>query len=261
MSVASAADACRKILTFAEYSRIRHPAPYVVEIRAADTRLLLFGGLHSSQLADPMFALIEELFLDVSPVLALHEGTPPQVEPDRDIAIRRHGEAGLVRHLAARQGSSTASMDVPLPKEAGWLQRRVGGGDALVFMVVRQLASYNRKTLKMNFDAYFEEFFELIAPHLEVGRITWQLIESEHRRMLGVPLIAREVDGRMTDPTRVELPTQRIAAMSNRVRDEYMLHRLIESVSNYRRVFATVGVSHAVMLEPALRAALEEVRA
>jgi hypothetical protein len=55
---------------------------------------------------------------------------------------------------------------------------------------------------------------------------------------------------------RDELITQRIARLSNRLRDEHMLGRLRAAVAEHGRVFATVGVSHAVMLEPALVAAL-----
>ena len=55
-----------------------------------------------------------------------------------------------------------------------------------------------------------------------------------------------------------DLPTQRIARWSNRRRDEYMLDRLLDAFHVHRRVFATVGVTHAVMLEPALRAAMRE---
>ena len=54
----------------------------------------------------------------------------------------------------------------------------------------------------------------------------------------------------------VYLPTQRIARWSNRRRDEYMLRRLLAAVREHRRVIATVGVTHAVMLEPALRAGI-----
>ena len=61
---------------------------------------------------------------------------------------------------------------------------------------------------------------------------------------------------RETDPMRDELPTQRISRLSNRLRDEHMLAVLLDAVASHRRVFASVGVSHAVMLEPALRAAL-----
>ncbi len=244
----------RRILTFAEYGAIRHATPYVVDVRRDGARLVLFGGSHSSDPALPMFDRIEAAFGELAPEFALHEGTPPHPEPDREIAIRRHGEAGLVTHLAARAGIPTASMDIPLAEEARLLQRELPPGDALVFLVVRQLASFNRKTARMDFDGYFGEFFDVIAPGLELAAIDWPLIEREHVRLVGRPLAARRVTGHETNPMRDELPTQRIAQRSNRLRDEHMLGCLLAALASYRRVFATVGVTHAVMLEPALLA-------
>lgn len=246
----------RSILTFEQYAAIRHPTPYLVDVRGGGGRLLLFGGLHSSDPADPMFDQIEALFSSVRPAVVLHEGTPPFAEPDREIAIRRHGEAGLLRHLAARAGIETASMDIPLPDEARRLRDEIGSGDAIVFLVVRQLASFNRKTARMDYEGYFRDFFDLIGPVLDVDPLDWPLIESEHRRVLGTPLEPRRVTAWQTDPMLDELPTQRIARLSNRMRDEHMLARLVDAVEEYQRVLATVGVSHAVMLEPALRATL-----
>lgn len=247
----------RHILTFAEYAAIRHDSPYVVS-SGGDRRLVLFGVRHSSDPGDAMFDRLERTFTALAPAFALHEGTPPAVEPEREVAIRRHGEAGLVRHLAARAGIDTASMDIPLPEEAATLAAALPRGDALVFLVVRQLASFNRKTARMDFDAYFGEFFALIAAPLGFAAIDWPLIEREHRRVMGAPLQRRQVTGRETDPTRAELPTQRIATYSNRLRDEHMLGQLLDAVDRHRRVFATCGVTHAVMLEPALRAALHQ---
>jgi len=247
----------RRILTFAEYAAIRHTTPYVVEVERGPSRLLVFGGRHSSDPADPMFDQIESAFRTLAPTFALHEGTPPQVETDREIAIRRHGEAGLVRHLAARAGIDTASMDIPLAEEARLLRRRIGRSKALVFLVVRQLASFNRKTARMDFDGYFGEFFARIAPALELAAINWPLVEAEHLRVLGQPLSARGVTAIETDPLYDDLPTQRIARWSNRLRDTHMVRRLLAALAEHERVFATVGVTHAVMLEPALRAVIE----
>jgi hypothetical protein len=246
----------RHILSFAEYTAIRHPTPYLVDIARSESRLLLFGGRHSSDPADPMFDQLEEAFLKLAPAFALHEGTPPHPETDRAVSIRRHGEAGLIRHLAARAGIDTASMDIPLAEEARLLRREVGPREALVFLVVRQLASFNRKTARMDFDGYFKEFFDCIAPGLGLTAIDWPLVEAQHLEVLGRPLAARKVTAVETDPTREELPTQRIARRSNRQRDEYMLGRLLETLARHERVFAAVGVTHAVMLEPALRAAV-----
>lgn len=252
-----------RILTFAEYGAIRHTTPYVVDVRReplrghGGARLVLFGGSHSSDPALPMFDEIEAAFGQLSPAFVLHEGTPPHPEPDRESAIRRHGEAGLVTHLAARANIATASMDIPLAEEAHLLRRELSQREALVFLVVRQLASFNRKTARMDFDGYFGEFFDLIAPPLELAAIDWPLIEREHLRVVGRPLAARCVTGRETDPLRDDLVTQRIARRSNRLRDEHMLRRLLAALAEHRRVFAVVGVTHAVMLEPALLAAGE----
>ncbi len=244
----------RHILSFAEYAAIRHPTPYLVDVGRDGSRLLLLGGHHSTDPADSIFGDIDAAFSRLSPTFALHEGTPPAVEPDREIAIRRHGEAGLVRHLAARAGIDTASMDIPLAEEAGLLRRRVGQRAALVFLVVGRMASLYRKAGRMDFGAYFGEFFDTIAPALHLAAIDWPLIEAEHARLLGRPLVAGQVTGHETNPMRDDLPTQRIARWSNRRPDEYMLRRLLEAVREHQRVFATVGVTHAVMLEPALRA-------
>jgi hypothetical protein len=243
----------RHILSFDQYAALRHPTPYLVEVRRGGSRLLLFGCAHSTDPAQPTFAAIAAAFERLAPTYALHEGTPPAFEPQREIAIRRHGESGLVVHLAAAAGIDTASMDIPLPDEARHLAERLGTPRALVFLVVRQLASFNRKTARMDFDGYFGDFFSLIAPPLGLPSIDWPLIEAAHQRELGRPLRRREVTGVETDPLRRALPTQRIARYSNRRRDEHMLAQLTAATDAHARVFATVGVTHAVMLEPALR--------
>lgn len=242
-----------KILTFAQYAALRHPTPYVVDVTRGGRRLVLFGTQHSSEPADPLFDAIETAFLRLAPTFALHEGTPPALEPDREIAIRRHGEAGLVRHLAARAGIETQSLDIPLPDEARLLLRAIGRGDALVYLVVRQLASFNRKTARMDYDGYFRDFFDLIGPALGIEGLDWPLIEAEHLQVLGYRLSPREVTAEHTNPMRDELPTQRLSRLSNRLRDEFILDRLVIALQRHERVFATIGVTHAVMLEPALK--------
>src|SRR5262249_60825883 len=107
---------------------------------------------------------------------------------------------------------------------------------------------------RMDFDTYFGEFFETIAPALHLATIDWPLIEAEHARLLGHPLVAAQVTGLETNPMRDDLPTQRIARWSNRRRDEYMLRRLLQALREHRRGLATGGVTHAGGVAPALAA-------
>ena len=96
-----------------------------------------------------------------------------------------------------------------------------------------------------------------LGDSLELVTLDWPLIQADHVRVLGRPLIAAQVTAIETNPMRDDLPTQRIARWSNRLRDERMLQQLLEALAAHRRVFASVGVTHAVMLEPALRAGVE----
>src|SRR5262245_61173280 len=105
-------DPSRHIMSFAEYAAVHHTVPYVVDVSRGSSRLVLFGTYHSSDPAQPMFDQIDTIFAELAPTFALHEGTPPHAEMDREIAIRRHGESGLVRHLAQRGGIETMSMDI-----------------------------------------------------------------------------------------------------------------------------------------------------
>lgn len=242
-----------RILSYAEYRQRRHEAPYRVEVTGSGRCLVVIGVCHSTIPDDPMFEAIEEAFEGLGPGLALHEGTPPAVEAEREVAIRRHGESGLVRHLAARSRIPTASLDIPLPVEARWLRDRLPAELTLAFLVVRQLASFNRKTARMDFEGYFRDFFELIAPGLGLDSLGWKEADAACQQVFGGIPEARRVDAVWTDPMREELPTQRVARLSNRHRDLHMLRALRQAAERFPRVFATVGVTHAVMLEPALR--------
>ena len=52
----STTQSSRHILSFADYAAIRHPTPYLVEVERDGHRLLLHGGHHSSDPADPHFS-------------------------------------------------------------------------------------------------------------------------------------------------------------------------------------------------------------
>jgi hypothetical protein len=247
-------------LTYPQYGLLRHPTPYLIDFTRGGSRLVVFGVRHSTEPADAMFDQIEAQFSALSPSVVLHEGTPPRVEAEREIASRRHGEAGLLRYLAEQSRIESQSLDVPLAVEARYLREHLTLGETLVFLAVRQLASYNRKTLPPDFEAYFTDFFALIAPPLGLERLEWERIETAHRRILGHRLVREAVGAELTDPMRDDLPTQRFARLSNRWRDEHMLRCLDAATRMHPRVFGCLGVTHAVMLEPALRAPHDDHR-
>ena len=82
-----------------------------------------------------------------------------------------------------------------------------------------------------------------------------KLVDERRQR----PFIMQALTGNESDP---DLPQHLHGTIDKaeylRLRDEYMLGRLVCALGAHDRVFATVGVSHAVMLEPALLTAVSE---
>jgi len=119
----------RHILSFAEYAAVRHPTPYVVEVARDGARLLLFGGRHSSQPADPMFDQIEAAFAKLSPAFALHEGTPPAVEIDREIGVLRRQQQAILHLLKPSEKPETNRRNIMTKEKWTAIMRATGFTD------------------------------------------------------------------------------------------------------------------------------------
>ena len=104
-------------MSYKEYSRTEHSVPYVVDIVGSKGRLVYFGASHRFDPSDQQFDELERRFVELKPLLVLNEGGNPSVEADREAAVRRAGEAGLVRFLAARHGTRAANMDLTAEDE------------------------------------------------------------------------------------------------------------------------------------------------
>jgi len=181
------------ILSFAEYAAIRHPTPYVVDVARGGSRLVLFGGAqHRSGGADvrPDRSRVPESLAG----LRAARGTPPAVELDREIAIRRHGESGLVRHLAARAGIDTASMDMPLPEEARRLRHEMALGDVLVFFRRAAVGVIQPQTAR------------------RISTLLWRLLRP-HRTGTGTRHRLATHRGRAPAPARRPLSAPRVTAL------------------------------------------------
>lgn len=88
----------RPIMTWPEYDRLHTSWPYVVRIGT----LYYFGAAHTFDPNDPQIPQIEAAWNAFKPDIAFTEGGNPPIEKTREAAVRKAGEPGLVRFLAAR---------------------------------------------------------------------------------------------------------------------------------------------------------------
>lgn len=251
-------------MTFEEYRALSHAAPYVLEVQRGHGELIYFGARHSYDPADPQCRWIEELWGDFRPTIAFNEGGDPPTLATAADAISHHGEAGLVRFLAARDGVPVHSLEPGLNRlvddalAAGFSPQQVKLYHALLpWISYRQSAGSE-------------------SPNAFLGRVLRSL--SHIKPLQGPPRDVRELDSAFAElfPERPDWrevsrewfdPAAKgtfLNALARRVserRDAHMVGLLNDAVNRGERVFAVVGASHVVMQEPALSSAQGRVRA
>lgn len=249
-------------MTIEEYAKVEHRVPYVLTLGTGDEPVLVYyGAAHLFDPSSPMFRHIEEHFRRARPAVLLNEGGHPPALDDRDEAIRRHGEAGLVRHLAKKHRLPVDSLDLPLEDEARALRAHFDRREVLLYLVLRQLGSWNELPEKPEYERYFARFLRRLANPLTMPSVSMRDVAVEYRRVFGRDFVPGDVTRELTDPMPGLLLTQRISRVSTRLRDEHMIAALLAAQRSHGRVFAVVGASHVVMQERVLRARLSAPRA
>ncbi len=253
------------LMTFEEYKRVEHPAPYVVRLaHRGGGELIFFGSRHSFDPAHPQFARLVGLWEEFRPTLAFWEGGGPlEVGADRDEVIRRAGEPGLVRYLAARDGVRARSPEPDAGDEAALLVERFSAEEVKLFYVLRQVSQYvgyEGRELPVTLEE--QVLSDLLAIGSQPG------LAGPPTNLEEVGALAREHLPDLADWREVPLSyfwpgleagrqfTNDVALALSAFRDEHIMAEIVEAVSAGERLFAVFGASHAVMQERALRHAL-----
>jgi len=261
----AAPRAAARIMTFEEYRAISHAVPYVLEVQDGNGgELIYFGARHSYEPDDPQCRWIEQLWTDFRPAIAFNEGGDPPALSSAAEAISHHGEAGLVRFLAARDGVPVKSLEPTLDQlvddalAAGFSPQQVKLYHALLPWI-----SYRQSAGAEPLEAF-------------MGRVLSSL--SQFQSLQGPPRDVRELDSVFAelfpeqpdwrsvprewfDPAANGTFLNALARRVSELRDVHMVGLLSDAVRRGERVFAVVGASHVVMQEPALTSAHDRARA
>src|SRR5688500_6617525 len=152
-----------RLMTWPEYRQVDHAVPYVLDICAGGGRLLYFGANHSFDPEDAQMTLIEQMWADVEPTMAFNEGGDPPTFADRSEAVRLNGEAGLIRHLAAKQGVKIASLDPSKSNAAeDLLQKSYSPEQVKLFFLLGAIQTHRRNPA-VPFERRMERVFSIYA--------------------------------------------------------------------------------------------------
>ena len=244
------------LLTNEEYSSLvdTHPRPYIVEIESQnDGALLLYGSEHTQDPNDPQIADIQTRWDNFHPTIALVESHLGFFIEGFQNPVEKYGEMGWVFFLARKGNISTYTWKMPRELEIQYVLEKYPKEQVALFYILRPYFSNFRYGKPDEPDAvvvgYINERRDY--PGIENVITSVEQIDAIWQRDF-----SNESDWRNTSD-QFGLPGYlgEIASRSNQARDEHFVRVIIDLLQKGERVFAIAGSSHAVKLEPALKAA------
>lgn len=246
------------LLSWKEYSRLSITWPYILNVQTPKGELLYFGASHTSDPAHPQIAEIERLWGEFHADVALNEGGDPPAQKSRDEAVRKYGEAGLVRFLAARDKVPVQSIDPTRAAEVAALLTRFAPEQVKLFFVLRVVAQHGRFQRGNTLEEELQRVFPILAatPGLNLWPNSISELDVSYARYFPNRGNFRDAQPSWFDPMASENFLNQISRRSSEYRDQYMVDWLTRSVKQGNKVFAVVGGTHVVMQEQALRTIL-----
>jgi hypothetical protein len=250
------------LMSWEEYNSTPRSRPYVLKLVGDRGDLLYYGAFHCVDLSHPQFSDIEQKWAAFRPTLALSEGSLWPLEASREEAIRKYGEQGLLRFLAARDGVPMKCLDQPRLLQSQHLRRHFSVQEVKVYMVLRQARVNQLLGRNPNDVADIESFLGVMEkfrlfrfpPHSLTNLeaiVKHEFPELEDWRTISEDYFYNKEKGKFLSE---------IHRYLMRYRDNFMLGILFNELKKGRRIFAVVGRSHVAMQEPALRAEVARKR-
>lgn len=242
-------------LTRAQYALVHEHflRPYVVSCEQPDGgAALIFGAAHTEDPADPQIAEIRRRWHEFRPTVALVEGRPGAPLAALRDPVEQFGEGGLTLALARDADLPIWTWEPPRESELAAQLARFPKERVALFYVLRPYVSGLRHGKPADPDAAVEpdRAERTRWPGLEGTLPSIAAIDELWRRDFASLPDWRDTSDEYGWPGYLD----EIARTSNEHRDEHFARVVADLAGRGERVFATAGSSHAVQLEPAVRA-------
>jgi hypothetical protein len=252
----------QNIMSFEDYQALDHVEPYVYQLDTEKGSLLYFGSRHSFLPSDPQMEALSRAWTSFRPQMAFTEGGELSIDSlTKEQIIQRYGEFGMTWWLARRDSVQVRSLDPDRKAEVAHLQGRGWTGEQLMlFFTLRKVAQSQEQLVNVDLAEVLPQYLQSMVHRFGLkGPTNIKEFEKAVKRLL--PSLENWRTISMSyfypGPQDPSYFTNQIATDSNHFRDQYQVKLLLEAVDGGKRVFAIAGSAHAVMQEPALRAALK----
>ncbi|MEM6721996.1 MAG: hypothetical protein AAF611_21895 [Bacteroidota bacterium] len=234
-----------------------HRRPYIYSISSpkSEGKVCVVGIDHTK---DPTNSNLDSLVYywnKFDPEIALVEGRVGNLITWFQDPIKELGEGGLVTKLANEKGIQLYSWESRREKEIEFLIQKYTPEEIAMFYTFRPYFSNMRYGKYDNPESTLQEYLENRTDYPSIRGVfkTWQELDKKWKD--DFPNIEWRDYGSGKGYPKGYL--NEIWNYTNLLRDEHMVNMIIELVNKDKKVFVTMGVSHAPRIENTLKATLE----
>lgn len=240
--------------------------PYVIDINKNNKRLIVIGTLHSRDTTNNMFSEIENIFNNLKPDIAINEGGQiSKTYLDKNSAIVRNGETGLLKFLCDNKNIKMLNGDMPDKKEFDELVKYYSKEEALFFFASeRFVLPYTYWNEEGNLDSlYTSNLIEgyLVSEGIELSseEKKFSYYKSLYKKYFNKEFNIDNINSDDFSPIRSTHHFCDIARKSKELRDKYLIQHIEEQLKHYNKVLVVFGAWHILAIEPALTQVINKI--
>jgi len=234
----------------------RRPYIYTLGSTSSNGEVVIMGLDHTKDPSNPDLDSLRYYWQQFNPDVALVEGRVGNLITWFQDPVKELGEGGLLTKLANEKGIELYSWESEKGDEVNFLMDKFSPEEIAMFYTFRPYFSNMRYGEYENPESSLQEYLESRTDHPGIKGVfsSWEELDKKWKN--DFPDIEWRNYGSGNGYPKGYLHD--IWNYTNILRDEHMVSVITELVSNDKKVFVTMGVSHAPRIEKTLIALLKK---
>lgn len=257
------------LMTYGEYSEIRHKTPYIYKINNGKQFLYYFGERHSFDPKHPQWLEQKKFWADYiketknqKMVAFVEAGRPSAGETEED-SIVDAGGTGLVTFLATKQNIEIYCPEPNRTFEMHELEKQFSREEIEYYYFARIVHQWGRiPEPRPKFEEYVVRFLERDKNESQWDDFdfSFENMKIIHERLFGKKFDFNDSNffGDLVTPVELNTVINKVSRASGDVREVHIVNEIHKYWKKGCSLFIEYGASHAVRQEPVLRELLEQ---
>ncbi len=256
------------LISFKEYSAIKHERPYFYFVESFKRVLYYFGAEHKKDPAHPQFKFLQKEWQEflhktsgTKSVVIFEGSVNTNHQTTLEEAIEKYGESGAIVFFADQVHVPSVRPEPTIKDEVGKFLKDFSQDEIFYFYIIRGIASWQRAPVRKEFDEFVKLNIKRYQDELGWSDFdfSFETIKRIHGHIFGKEFDLDDKDfiAKIPNPMLNESKINEIARKSSTIRNIAILDCIEKYWLEGYNIFIVYGASHAVMQERAIKDMVE----